>query len=42
MHVDQLTVIIRYVLLSAPVERFIEFIAMFAHTGAETANMISV
>ena len=34
--------IIRYVLPSGVVERFVEFIPMFAHTGAEMANMISV
>ena len=40
MHVDQLTVIVRYVLPSGPVERFITFIPMFSHTGSVIANII--
>ena len=40
MHVDQLTVIIRYVLPSGSVERFIKLIPMFGHRGAEIAEMI--
>ena len=40
MHVDQLTVTIRYVLPSGPVERFVEFIPMFGHTGAEMVDMV--
>lgn len=39
MHVDQLTVIIRYVLPSGPVERFVKFIRMFGYTGAEMADL---
>ena len=33
MYVDQLTLIIRYVLQSGPVERFLKFIPIFSHTG---------
>ena len=40
MHVDQLTIVIRYVLPSGPVERFVEFIPMFGHTGEEMANIV--
>ena len=40
MHVDQLTVVIRYVLESGPVERFLKFIPMFSHTGSEIARII--
>ena len=40
MHVDQLTVIVRYVQQSGPVERFIKFIPMFSHTGSDIANII--
>ena len=40
MHVDQLKVIIRYVLPSGSVERFIKFIPKFGHTGAEIAEII--
>lgn len=40
MHVDQLTVIIRYVLSDGPIERSVKFIPMFSHTGAETAKII--
>ena len=40
MHADQLTVIIRYVLQSGPVERFLTFIPIFSHTGLEIAQII--
>ena len=40
MYVDQLTVIIRYVLPSGSVELFIKFIPKFGHTGAEIAEII--
>ena len=40
MHVDQLTVIIRYVLQSRPVERFLKFIPIFSHTGSKIAHNI--
>ena len=36
-HVDQLTVIIRYVLPGGPVERFLTFINIFSHTGEQLA-----
>ena len=39
-HVDQLTVVIRYVLKDGPVERFLTFIPMFTHTGAEIAKIV--
>ena len=38
-HVDQLTFIIRYVLPTGPVERFLQFIPMFGHTGAHMAEL---
>lgn len=40
MHVDQLTVIVRYVLQSGPIERFIKFIPMFSHSGYEIAQIM--
>uniref|UniRef100_H2ZHP2 TTF-type domain-containing protein n=1 Tax=Ciona savignyi TaxID=51511 RepID=H2ZHP2_CIOSA len=40
MHVDQLTVVIRYVLQSGPVERFLKFIPIYSHTGSEIARII--
>ena len=39
-HVDQSTVVIRYVLKDGPVERFLTFIPMFSHTGAEIAKIV--
>ena len=39
-HVDQLTVVIRYVLKSGPVKRFLTFIPIFSHTGAEIAKIV--
>ena len=39
-HVDQLTVVIRYVLKDGPVERFLTSIPMFSHTGAEIAKIV--
>uniref|UniRef100_H2YTB8 TTF-type domain-containing protein n=1 Tax=Ciona savignyi TaxID=51511 RepID=H2YTB8_CIOSA len=39
MHVDQLSVI-RYVLQSGPVERFLKFIPIYSHTGSEIARII--
>ena len=38
MHVDQLTFNTRYVLDSGPIERFLQYIPMFSHTGAEISN----
>ena len=35
MHVDQLTVSIRYVLQSGPVIRFLKCIPIFSHTGSK-------
>ena len=40
MHVDQLTVIIRYLLQSCHVERFLKFIPIFSHTGSKIAQII--
>ena len=40
MHVDQLTLIIRFVLQSGPVERFLKFIPIFSHTGLKIALII--
>ena len=40
MHVDQLTVIICYVLQSGHVERFLKFIPIFSHTGSKIAQII--
>ena len=41
-HVDQLTCILRYVLPSGPVERFITFLEMQGHSGHELAeNLLS-
>ena len=36
-HVDQLTVILRYVLSEGPVERFLTFINISSHTGEQLA-----
>lgn len=37
-HVDQLTVTIRYVKSTGPVERFLTFLPMYGHTGAQIAD----
>ena len=39
-HVNQLRVVIRYVLQGGPVERFLIFIPMFSHTGVEIAKIV--
>ena len=39
-HVNQLRVVIRYVLKGGPVERFLIFIPMFSHTGVEIAKIV--
>lgn len=39
-HIDQLTVIVRYVLPAGPVERFIKFIPISSHTGVSLANAL--
>ena len=39
-HVDQLTVTCRYVQHSGPIERFLKFIPMYAHTGSGIAEII--
>ena len=39
-HIDQLTVIVRYVLPAGPVERFIKFIPIASHTGESLANAL--
>ena len=39
-HIDQLTITVRYTLENGPMERFVKFIPMFNHTGAEIANII--
>ena len=39
-HTDQLTVILRYVLQDCPVERFVRFLLIHGHTGAELANVL--
>ncbi|XP_059156041.1 zinc finger MYM-type protein 1-like [Physella acuta] len=39
-HVDQLTIVIRYVQDTGPIERFLKFVPMFSHTGSEIANLI--
>jgi hypothetical protein len=38
-HVDQLTFIIRYVLPTGPVERFLRFLPIFRHTGAHMTEI---
>ena len=40
MHVDQLTLITRYVAQYGPVEQFIQFIPMYSHTGSEISQII--
>ena len=37
-HVDQLTVTIRYVKATGPVERFLTFLPMYGYTGAQMAE----
>ena len=39
-HSDQLTLIIRYVTASGPVERFIKFIPIYEHTGESLAKIL--
>ena len=39
-HVDQLTCILRYVLPSGPVERYLTFLEMHGHTGKELAESL--
>ena len=39
-NVDQLTCVIRYVLPSGPVERFVHFLPMMKHTGLELATRL--
>ena len=39
-HIDQLSVIVRYVHDGQPVERFLIFIDMHSHTGEDMANMV--
>ncbi|XP_071578391.1 zinc finger MYM-type protein 1-like [Temnothorax nylanderi] len=39
-HVDQLTVIFRYVLPSGPIERFVTFIDIYSHTGENLAKSL--
>ena len=39
-HVDQLTCILRYVLPSGPVERYLTFLKMHGHTGKELAESL--
>jgi hypothetical protein len=39
-HVDQLTCILRYVLSSGPVERFVAFLDMQGHTGKVLAESL--
>lgn len=40
-HVDQLTVILRYVLPKGPVERFVTFISISSHTGEQLASYLT-
>ena len=40
-HIDQLTLIIRYVLPSGPVERFIKFLEMEGHTAEQMLNSVT-
>ncbi|XP_041366776.1 zinc finger MYM-type protein 1-like [Gigantopelta aegis] len=40
-HVDQLTIILRYVLPSGPVERFVKFLHMQGHSGEQLAQNLS-
>ena len=39
-HVDQLTVVIRYVLKEGLVEQFLKFIPMYSHTGEKMAKIV--
>ena len=39
-HIDQLTCILRYVLPSGPVERFVHFIEMQGHSGQQIADIL--
>lgn len=39
-HSDQLTLIIRYVIVSGPVERFIKFVPIYEHTGESLAKVL--
>ena len=39
-HIDQLAVTIRYVKATGPVERFLTFIPMYGHTGAQIAELL--
>jgi len=38
--IDQLTTIVRYVLLTGPVERFLTFVPMFGHAGSDITDIL--
>ena len=39
-HTDQLTVIVRYILDSCPMERFLEFLSLTSHRGQDMGDLL--